>query len=303
MISFTNEVGAATLVNSRDDFVRFLSKWESATDEQKYIEWNEFEDKYSDIYSTVVFSHADPSWPEKKRNSLGPFFEILPEIKEKILSVYDNADLATQKSIASIKKVIPDFTDDLMFIFLPTAFRFNGMEDYFSSRQKEVVIVGVDAVVKWKTNLDVLLSHELFHKHHFEKMKLRSALSSLVSDFWTEGLATYVSGLVHPEADLATLLYDKQLADSCQNQDYVKNLAKKYMEVFYRTFIEGERQKFRREWFWLESDSNPKRPGYCLGYHVVKSIAKSHPLSEMAQWGEMTYEGHVEHALLEIIKN
>lgn len=301
MISFTNEAGAASLLNTRADFVRFLSKWEKSTEEQKYNDWNDFENRYADIYSEVVFNHAATAWAERKQASLTEFFATLPKNKTKILALYNSAPQITQKSIRSIKKVVPDFTDTLIFIFLPTALRFNGMETYLPSRRGEVVLIGVDAVVEWKTNIDVLLTHELFHKHHFEKMALRSSFTSPTSNFWVEGLATYVSQLANPKADLSDVFYSKELAAACKDPEYVKGLAKKYMEVFYRTLTEPERNQFRKDWFLLTGEPTIKRQGYCLGYQIAKLTATTYPISEMAQWGEMTYEDHVERALKQII--
>lgn len=151
--------------------------------------------------------------------------------------------------------------------------------------------------MKWENDIDVLLTHELFHKHHFEKIYNRSAFTSVTMALWTEGLATYTSLLANPQADLATALYDKELATACENPEYVGSLAKKYLELYHRTLTDKERLELRRDWFWLNTSIKPSRPGYCLGYQVAKTIAKGNSLSEMISWGEMTFEDHVAAAL------
>ncbi len=299
--SFSSEVSAFEIVNSGADFRDFLSNWERSQGEQKIYDWTTFEEKYADIFEHVVFDHASATWPTTKSDALSEFFAALPNIKDKMLSHFDQAQSTAQKSVAAIRKVLPDFTDNLTFIFIPTALRFNAMENYIKGRRGEVVIVGVDAVVKWESNLDVLLTHELFHKHHFEKIFIRSAFTSIASALWTEGLATYASELANPGVSKAEIFYDKGLAEECEKPQYVAGLAKKYLEIYRRPMIDKERLELRREWFWLNENVKPSRPGYCLGYQAAKNLAKDNSLEEMISWGEMTYEDKVELALKKLL--
>lgn len=301
IFSFVSEVFAATVVNGGEDFRVFLDRWTTSDAEQKIVEWNNFEDKYSDIYSATVFNPVDPNWLESKNQALKEFFSVLPEIKNEMLSQFDMADATANRGIEIIKKVIPDFADNLTFVFIPTVLRFNAIETYLPKRRGEVVVIGVDAVVKWKNNLDVLLAHELFHKHHFEKIHLSSAFTSISTGLWVEGLATYASGLANPQESLGAILYGDELAKNCNDTQYVSTLAEKYLEIYRRNLTDREKLQIRRDWFWLNANVKPSRPGYCLGYQVAKLLANDSPLSEMLSWGEMTYEDKVEIALKKLL--
>jgi hypothetical protein len=294
--SFGSEVFAAHVINTREDFRVFLSKWDTASADQKFVEWTNFEKKYADIYDEHIFNHASPVWLETKHKWLEELFAILPKIKDKILKLYDEAEQISESSINSLKTIFPDFSDQFTLVYLPTALSFNGKEIYHKTRKAEMVLIGIDYIANSPTNLNVLLTHELFHKHHFVNMA-HNNFNSMASDLWTEGFATYVSHLANPELDLETLLFDGDLAKACAKPEYVADLAKKYLEVFYRTLTEQERTKFRKDWFRLDGEPTPKRPGYCLGYHLVKSIAPKHKLNDMIKWGNTQFDNNYEDKL------
>lgn len=56
-------------------------------------------------------------------------------------------------------------------------------------------------------------------------------------------------------------------------------------------------RQLHKDWFRSTSAAPVKRPGYCLGLHVVALLARTHALREMARWDEPTYLPSVKTAL------
>ena len=52
-----------------------------------------------------------------------------------------------------------------------------------------------------------------------------------------------------------------------------------------------------KAWFRTTGSDAVKRRGYCLGFHVVALLARTHTLREMAGWDEPTYLPAVRAAL------
>src|ERR1700726_3464238 len=93
-------------------------------------------------------------------------------------------------------------------------FRFDGKIPHDNPR---MLLLGLDGLAKFhgpEGRLPVILSHELFHVYHFQVNPLPRDVDQveLYRLIWQEGLATYVSQVLNPEASLADVLLDPRLA-------------------------------------------------------------------------------------------
>ncbi len=286
LIFLTCAAQAYTVVNSRADFQKFLDDFDKSNPEERLNNWTSFENKYSDVYS-VVFNHANPNWYEHKQKVLVELFKKLPMIKDKMNEIFANADVIVKAQTDRFEKNIKNFDKNFKVYFVPSAFSFNAIVTQVPHDEKKAVVVGVDVVAEDSYNLDILFSHELFHKHHFENIDFKSTYTSIVSPIWVEGLATYFSETINPQANFDDIMMDSNLANACSNPAFVKRIAQEFLEV--NPNISADDIAFRNKWFRVSGPILPYRQGYCLGYHVAKILHKTYNLEEMIGWGELTF--------------
>jgi hypothetical protein len=124
----------------------------------------------------------------------------------------------------------------------------------------------------------------------------QSSTKTLAFPLWTEGLATFVSGVLNPESnDDSSLLLDADLGAKCGDAAYVHELAQKYLSIADMSNSIEEAVPVFEDWFLLRGQTLPKRRGYCLGLKVASKIAETHTLAEMTSW-------NAEESLVEIKK-
>ena len=80
-----------------------------------------------------------------------------------------------------------------------------------------MLMLGLDGIAKFHgadAHLAATFSHELFHVYHFQVNPLPRDADQvqLYRLVWQEGLATYVSKVLNPDASLADTLLDPRLA-------------------------------------------------------------------------------------------
>jgi uncharacterized protein YjaZ len=183
--------------------------------------------------------------------------------------------------------------------FLP-GFTFNGKVDRLTpDAQKPSLFVGTDRTVDFKSDVEVLMAHELFHVHHFEQVTEMGKIFSVA--LWTEGLASYASGEIAGVEDLAEILMDSTLAAGCQNAETVHQWAQEFRAIAELSEEVPEAEELYRAWFLMPESQPVKRRGYCVGYHVAKRVAASGvSLSEMAHLGYAAFHPRVMKILSEL---
>src|SRR6202035_3337731 len=116
---------------------------------------------------------------------------------------------------AKFLAAFPDFDSARARVYLMLSlFRFDGKMPHDNPR---MLLLGLDGLAKFHgadVRLPVILSHELFHVYHFQVNPLPRDVDQveLYRLVWQEGLATYVSQVLNPEASLADVLLDPRLA-------------------------------------------------------------------------------------------
>ena len=103
---------------------------------------------------------------------------------------------------------------------------------------------------------------------------------SLLLNLWEEGLATYVSYLLNPQASYAELALDfpKGLFERVWEQrtvlanDLASKLSCKDEDVYEDYFIP-----------WTKDKTIPGRAGYFIGFTVISELAKQYPLTALLQ--------------------
>jgi hypothetical protein len=113
---------------------------------------------------------------------------------------------------ARFSSAFPDFKPGTRVYFQPSLLNFDAQVRY------GVMRFGLDGIAKYdgpNANLGVLVSHELFHIYHTQVQSATAIPGegpALWQKMWSEGLATYVSSRLNPEATRAQALLSNDLA-------------------------------------------------------------------------------------------
>lgn len=288
-------LGAANLINAGPDFEKFLNAIEGQTPATVELEWMRFEAKYNPVYDEYIFQKGQPQWKVRRAIHRDEFLTQLPALKEEMKALFAEAEKIVAKHEASFRQIFPDLDDHTPVLFLPSVLTFNGKAGpmpLFGGRMG--LLVGVDSIVQHKDDIDVLFSHELFHTYHQSRIQGKWA-QTMATPLWTEGLGTYVSGVLNPDRDDRVLLNDDELAAACAKPEFVRELARQYLEVKPTFDI-----SVYNDWFMLNGPTKPWRRGYCLGLQVVRRIAKSFSIAEMVKWDEARFGAKIQSVLKEI---
>ena len=193
---------------------------------------------------------------------------------------------------AKFLAAFPDFDSARARVYLMLSlFRFDGKIPHDSPR---MLLLGLDGLAKFHgadVRLPVILSHELFHVYHFQVNPLPRDVDQieLYRLIWQEGLATYVSQVLNPDASLADVLLDPRLAE--EGPQFVPMLARNLMaQLESRDDATTAQYLAYQRGGWI-----PARMGYLIGYQIARRTAATHQLTELAR-----LRGH---ALLNLVRD
>jgi hypothetical protein len=192
------------------------------------------------------------------------------------------------KKAAGFQKSLPDFHWRGSVVFMPNLFGFNAGTGSIGGI--DFLVLGLDTIARMdgpRADLSVLMTHELFHVYHRSfhpewEGASRGKDIPLYRLVWGEGLATYASQRLNPEADVATILGSATLASSCQER--LKPLARVLLENLDTT----EKKPFM-EWMSGQARASdvPGRAGYYFGWRIATALGRGElSLGGLARLGD-----------------
>jgi hypothetical protein len=211
--------------------------------------------------------------------SLEQYLGVLPTYLPAIKQIHDRFQAQYEPIEANFLKEFPDFDCSKARVYLMLSlFRFDGKIPHDNPH---LLLLGLDGLAKFHgadTRLSVILSHELFHVYHFQVNPLPRNIDdiALYRLVWQEGLATYVSKELNPDASLADILLDPRLA-----QD-----GPRYIPVVARDLVkqlesEDDATAARYLSYW-RGGQIPARMGYLIGYEIARKVAAIKSVHELA---------------------
>jgi len=288
------------LISFEKEYSTFLQKSIGKTDAQKIVLWKEeIESKHQNYYDDVIYRKNDDSdWKSKRLSSIQKFLSKYDDIAADTLKEFSVAKTKIQQKLPLFFDAFPDadFSGQKVYI-VPALFRFNGQGTKYNS--KTILSFGVDFIVllnKFPTlipglnssyNPDVFYMHEIFHLYHADHfLKDLEQEKTLLIAAWEEGLASYVSGEIAPEATLSEVLMDNNLNDCLEKRDF-------YLRSFKEDMYKCDDESYKK-WFLISSTDKviPKRAGYCVGYLLAKELSQKYSLLELSKlsWSKNTQE-------------
>ena len=194
----------------------------------------------------------------------------------RFLSAYKSAQ-------AVFKKNFPDFEAKRSPVFLmPSLLRFDAHLEAKGFDQPLPLFFGVDGMARFhgaSGSVSVLFVHEMFHCYHAQRSPelMLDPRAPVYAAVWTEGLATWVSQALNPEATaLQVLLDDQRLATHGPRS---MKLAAREMLATLDSRQETDLAKFV-SYGW--KGAWPARIGYLVGARIARQAAKTRTLSDLA---------------------
>lgn len=233
---------------------------------------------------SAFYARAGQPTPERVQRFLRAVPRDLDAMRA--LSARLHADLPRYQ--AAFLDSFPDFAYDGRVYFYPSLYVRDGGVTTMDGAP--VLMFGVDMIARLNgpnARLAVLFHHELFHLHHGAAQRAAraradratpSAAGGLLPRVWSEGLATYVSARLNPDATLLDLLLrDSTLAREGPARE--RALAARLLAQLDDTTGEAQARWFQA--FRTDLDQ-PARAGYYLGYRVAQQVGAERPLHALA---------------------
>ena len=228
---------------------------------------------HPEIYNRPEVFKTDIGTLEQYLDGLNPYLPAIQHIHQRFEE--QRASIQTK-----FLDAFPDFNASKARVYLMLSlFRFDGKIPHDNPR---MLLLGLDGLAKFhgaEVRLPVILSHELFHVYHFQVDPLPRNIDEieLYRLIWQEGLATYVSQLLNPDASLADVLLDARLAQ--EGPKYVPTVARSLLSQLESTddATTALYLSYRRD------GQIPARMGYLIGYEIAKKMAATHPVTELAR--------------------
>ena len=214
--------------------------------------------------------------------------KVAPQL-DKMRSVSAQLDGQVQTAQASFLKAFPDFKSDITVVYMPSFRHFDGQTTELKDG-RSAMLFGIDGIAEFHgehADLPVLFSHEMFHVYHAQVNRtlfppnsggaMENGNIPLYGQVWLEGLATYVSGALNPQAPPGDLLLSNTLYE--EGMKVVPTIASRILAKFDSTKDE-DHAEFTNGGY---KGDLPARSGYLMGYLMAKDLGARYSLQELAR--------------------
>jgi len=202
--------------------------------------------------------------------------------------------------LASFRKEFPDFDYRGRIYFLDSLNSFDGGTRPVQG--KEALLFGLDTIARINppgADVSPFFHHELFHVYQsqFAGGEGDGSNAPLYRSLWGEGLAVYVSHVLHPQAP-EEQIFGRPVEMPERARAVLPQLAHEFREKMDSTSrVDYARYFLGRRPAEADSATIPPRAGYYLGYLVAAELAKKHDLLWLAHAKPSALHGEIEKAL------
>ncbi len=215
---------------------------------------------------------------QKADEEFGKIIKEYPQLEANFIKKTDQVTETLNITLASFLKSFPEMNQDFDVYLTHSFGEMDGGTRNIGG--KIYLIFGIDGMVNYHkgfTSEIPFFHHELFHIYHGQYFPEEQVIWIAL---WTEGLASYASQKLNPEASMKDLILDlpegmvRKIDKSLDEHwaDLTKKLNSK-SDIDYETYF-------------LMSSKDKKivpRAGYYLGYLLAKEVGKTKSVNEMAQ--------------------
>lgn len=267
---------AAEVIDLMPDFWRIHDQPHTSARERALALLQGFFAPHAATYARAGLRLPEPEALQRWLAEITGLVPLMRLIHVRFLAAYKNAQVV-------FKNNFPDFEAKRSPVFLmPSLLRFDAHLEPRGFDQPLPLFFGVDGMARFHGatgSVSVLFAHEMFHCYHAQRSPelMLDPQAPVYAAVWTEGLATWVSQALNPEATaLQILLDDKRLATDGPRS---MKLAAREMLATLDSRQDTDLAKFV-SYGW--KGAWPARIGYLVGARIARQAAKTSTLSELA---------------------
>lgn len=275
-----------------DSFEQFWKAAQGQPFEKQEALWDKIvEQPRQELYDRVVWEKRDePQWRKYKDFGLKARFGRYPGISDQIPSATRSLEADIPLQVARFRKLFPDASAHPRVAVL-LAPDFDSKTGVLADG-KPVLALAIDTLTLEKADLSILFPHELFHLYDAMHAGISNdgvmTGANITLPLFEEGFATYVSTLVSPGHTDGGYLFQADLGALPASR--LPEAAKRFLVDANQPAIDPAHNSLANA-RWFDGNDKPyqadlpNRSGYWLGLNLIRQLAKTHSLPEMASWG------------------
>lgn len=271
----------SSLVLEVDNLLPAFWEWLSTVEgrqphEQAQAFWTGFAPRYPLIYNDTVLG---PSYREEKRRmeQTERFFQKLPEFLLRMRTIGDGIEATLSTKFEAFRGRFDDVAWRGPAHVVPSLLSFDGGTRPIEG--KTHLLFGADGIAMWHHEDDfcAFFSHEYFHIYHsqFFPESTGNERDPLWRSLWAEGLASFVSEALCPEANEAEILMSASLANAAR-----EHFSKIVGELKEHLDSKDEERYWR--YFGGKAEDIPRRSAYYVGLLLARDAGNGRTLRELA---------------------
>ncbi len=256
------------------------------------------------LYDWVVWEkRGNPGWQKEKTAALKARFGAYTRIGSQIPAAARALEADIPAEVAKFRGLFPDASANpsVAVVLAPDFDSKSGV----LTDGTPMLALSIDTLILEKADLTILLPHELFHLYDAVHAGITNdgvmPGAKLTLPLFEEGFATYVSSLVSPGHTDGEYLLQKSLGALPDSR--LPEVAGRFLGDGDQLAINtADNSEANYRWF-AGNDTNyqadlPNRSGYWLGLHLIRQMAKTHTLQEMAAWSPTKAQEETRAALM-----
>lgn len=288
----------------------FHAFWTAAHDKpfaRQEALWDRYiEGPRATLYRSIVWEVRDnPQWQAKREQMLQARFAQYPQVASEIPAEAGDIETQLQAQSRKFRELFPDVAGVARAI-LVLAPNFDSKSGVLPDGTP-VLALAVDTLALEKTDLRILLPHELFHLYDAEHAGLKNdgvmPGTTLTLPLFAEGLATYVSSVASPGHSDGQYLFQSDLGDLTRPR--LRVAARDFLHVANTLTVDPKAHRISPRYSrWFEGGRTslnpgyPNRAGYWLGLNLIRELRRSYSLRQLASWSPAEAERKARMALV-----
>ena len=293
----TAEAQTLQIVDATPEYLALLREGGEAPFEQEAQAFlSSVVEPHAELYSAEVIGFDEARAPGDALGLILP--QYLPHAyaqTDRIQSVLETLVLELPEHRQSFEQAFGKFSKPTTIYLTSSLGSFDGGTRMIEG--EPALLFGVDGIAFFhppENDLAPLIHHELFHVHHGIQLELAGAEPSettLGQMLWAEGLATFVSHELNPDASWSeVLLSDTMIQQSDARlpelaRELADNLTSTDESLVSDYFVGGS------------GDRVPDRCGYYIGMRVAERLRQRHSLIQLATLHGAELDTEIETAL------
>jgi hypothetical protein len=231
-----------------------------------------------DIYNEKVLfidpnSKAFDEWFAKYRDRLVPHIDTVRALSETVATQLGEID-------ARFRRHFPDFHYDGDVYFIGSFGGFDGALRTINGKRSLMFGLDLVAIIHGEgAKIEPIFDHELFHLYHHQFFHSPDD-GPVWAGLWEEGLATYVSRKMNPDASAKQIF---GLPESTPGR--VRDNLSKVATAALHDVDSTDRDTYSKYFLGNKGDDvfPPGRSGYYIGYLIAERLGKTRSLKELAK--------------------